>query len=398
MTQRGTPAGYKGAPPLITYRPLITRPRPKRHRRRILRLARTIVVVVLLVLLAVPLLSFGRAMSAPSSLPLPIRAIEWLRENGGAGIVDTAERVYYTATAPKTGGPNPKALPSVGDGTASLVTSGTGPDAPPRISLAVGSPMPGEGVWRAARATTSGPEPVLVTVFRPEASYPRQLAYVAWIDTSRTRLKLYPGRVEPPDAHPRGPMKVPQQMRRQLLATFNSGFTYKDGHGGFAINGVTMEPMVPGDGAIVGYADGTVDVLTWLEGRDVPTGTVLARQNLPLIVDAGRPNPELTDKSKWGKTLGTNVRVWRSAIGVDVHRNLIYLAAPGQTAASLGSAMIRAGAVRAMQLDINQFWPSFITYGGPGAARPHKLVPNTQQRATRYLRPDDRDFFAVYQR
>jgi hypothetical protein len=29
---------------------------------------------------------------------------------------------------------------------------------------------------------------------------------------------------------------------------------------------------------------------------------------------------------------------------------------------------------------------------------PDKIVPNVQQPATRYLVPDDRDFFAVYRR
>ena len=37
----------------------------------------------------------------------------------------------------------------------------------------------------------------------------------------------------------------------------------------------------------------------------------------------------------------------------------------------------------------------FTTAGG---LTPTKLVPNTMQSASRYLRPDDRDFFAVYRR
>ena len=82
-------------------------------------------------------------------------------------------------------------------------------------------------------------------------------------------------------------------------------------------------------------------------------------------------------------------------MGVDRHGNLLYLAAPAQTAPSLAAAIIHAGAVRAMELDINAEWPSFITYRG---GHPRKIVPNSMQSATRYLTPDDRDFFAVYQR
>jgi len=41
---------------------------------------------------------------------------------------------------------------------------------------------------------------------------------------------------------------------------------------------------------------------------------------------------------------------------------------------------------------------SFITYGAPGAEHPKNLLPAMDRPATRYLTPDDRDFFAVYSR
>jgi len=65
---------------------------------------------------------------------------------------------------------------------------------------------------------------------------------------------------------------------------------------------------------------------------------------------------------------------------------------------TLARILQRAGAVRAMQFDINPEWPTFITYGHHGGLVPDKIVPNVMQPATRYLVPDDRDFFAVYRR
>ncbi len=349
-------------------------------------------------------------MLQPSSLPVSIRTVEWVRDNNGAWLVNLVERYYYAWTGPRPGGPELSKLPAVGGAPATLspapahgaATSGPSPVhavyAPPRIVSPIVPSLPGEGVWKATGPEVAGGPPVLVTVFRPEAAYPRQLAYVAWIDTTRTRLALYPGRKQPPDANPRGPMQVPQSLRGQVLATFNSGFTYKDAHGGFAVNGVTVEPMVDGQGTVVARSNGRVDVATWQGGPSVGADVVAARQNLPLIVAGGRPNPALNATSQWGATLGNRVRVWRSALGVDVHGNLIYLAAPGQTAPSLADAMIRAGTVRAMELDINATWPSFTTYGLSGSPGPTKLVPNNQEPANRYLVPDDRDFFAVYPR
>jgi hypothetical protein len=43
-------------------------------------------------------------------------------------------------------------------------------------------------------------------------------------------------------------------------------------------------------------------------------------------------------------------------------------------------------------------WPTLITYTHHGGLDPVKVVPNYQQPVTRYLVPDDRDFFAVYRR
>ena len=122
-----------------------------------------------------------------------------------------------------------------------------------------------------------------------------------------------------------------------------------------------------------------------------------ARQNLPLIVEHGRPSRNLGN-GEWGATVGNAVLVWRSGIGVDRRGNLIYAAGNDQSAQSLADTLARAGAVRAMELDINSYWVSFISYGAPGAAEPVNLLPDMNRSATRYLEPDDRDFFTVYSR
>ncbi len=125
---------------------------------------------------------------------------------------------------------------------------------------------------------------------------------------------------------------------------------------------------------------------------------MFARQNLPLIVNRGRPTPHVWQGWRWGTTLGGATYVWRTGVGVDRHGNLIYAAAGDQTAGTLAAILIHAGAARAIELDINPEWPTLITYAHQRGLQPTKLVPNEMQPDNRYLYPDSRDFLAVYRR
>jgi hypothetical protein len=222
---------------------------------------------------------------------------------------------------------------------------------------------------------------------------------VAWIDHTQTSVQLYPGRIEPDVAMAnRGPLEVPLGLRSRLVATFNSAFKLADSNGGFVYGGHTYAPLHDGMATIVRYTSGRVDVIAWHGGPTAGPNVVYARQDLPLIVNHGRPNPNLSDGPEWGATLGNAVLVWRSSVGIDAHGNLIYAAANDQTVASLAQIMIHAGAVRAMEMDINAYWPSFITYRYPGAHDPANLLTAMIRSPFRYLTPEDRDFFAVYAR
>ena len=101
-------------------------------------------------------------------------------------------------------------------------------------------------------------------------------------------------------------------MRSALVATFNSAFKLSDSGGGFAYDGHTYASMKPDTATIVGYRDGRVDVISWHGGPDAPPDVLYVRQNLPLIVNDRRPDPNLSDGPEWGATLGNAIMVWRS--------------------------------------------------------------------------------------
>ncbi len=370
----------------------------KRRAARRKRVVRRRVLAILFVLLLPVIYSYVTTMARPSSLPLGIRSVEWLRVHHGAWLVNDVERLYYTWNAPKKGGPPLKVLPTVGAAPVGLDTARAVVFRPKRIAPLLHPALRGEGIWLTTGRIVDGAPPVLVTTFRPESAYPRVVAYVAWFDHTRTQLALYPGRYEPPSMNPRGPMQVPYDQRWRVLATFNSGFLLRDSHGGFFVNRQSVAPLRQGQGTVVAYKNGEVNIISWKGAATPSTNVVLAAQNLPLIVDYGTPNPLLDNGSLWGSTLGNAVRVWRSGLGLDRHGNLIYVAAEDQTAATLADVLIHAGAVRAVEMDINAEWPSLITYGRGGVGNATKVVPNDQQSVHRYLVPDDRDFFAIYRR
>ncbi len=366
---------------------------------------RRIALVAGLVALLPGAFSYVSTMVEPSNSSLGIRSVEWLREHGAAGIVSKIESIYYSLTAPEKGGPALRALPSVGYGAThrpSLAAgSGGSPGVeyrPARVPALLSPVLAGEGVWHATRRSLETNPPVLLTTIRDQPEYPRVVAGLAWINTKRARLALNPGRLEPSVELPRGSMEVPDKNRQVLLATFNSGFKLADDHGGFVLHGHTYATMHDGQGTLVGYTDGSVNVIDWSHGASAPPNVSFARQNLPLIVDEGKPNPKVANDAEWGTTVGNAVLVWRSAVGVDRYGNLIYAAGENQTVGSIARALVRAGAIRAMELDINSYWVSFITYGAPGAEAPQNLLPGMERPDTRYLEPDDRDFFTVYSR
>jgi hypothetical protein len=60
--------------------------------------------------------------------------------------------------------------------------------------------------------------------------------------------------------------------------------------------------------------------------------------------------------------LGNAVYVWRSGIGVTADGALVYVAGPGLNITDLANLLVRAGAVRAMELDINTDWVNYSIY------------------------------------
>lgn len=362
------------------------------------RRARRVVLLAIAICLVPAAISWMNALSRPRNIGMGVATVEWVRSHGGNPLISEVENIYYTLTAPSKGGPPLKSLPQVGISSAPSKprSQAADPYRPPPIKPLIHPALKGEGVWHAASATAGREPPVLLTSFRSDPEYPQFVAGIAWIDSKRTHLAYVPGLAEPPEISHRGPAEVPPALRDHLVATFNGGFPLETSNAGLVYRGETVESMVNGIATLVEYRDGRIDIVSWAHGPNPGPHVWFAKQNLPPIVYEGKLNPNLGDGPEWGATVNNAVRVWRSGLGVDRRGDLIYAAANYQTVGSLAEILKRAGAVRALELDINEDWTSFITYRHPGAVEPSNLLPEMFRPATRYLTPDERDFFAVY--
>lgn len=274
---------------------------------------------------------------------------------------------------------------------------------PPEALTLPGPPVvDGEGVWQPLGTAVGGAPAMYSTLIRANLDG-SALAAVVWIDQTAVRAQLFPGTREPAGAGYTTPSAIPSDQQSQLLAAFNSGFLLKESQGGFYLEGRDAVPLHNGNAAAHIDTDGNLTV--GMLGRDFDVGpnTAAIRQNLPLIVDAGVAAATTSDGDNrvWGATLGHTPFVWRSALAVRADGSLLYVAGPGLSSRMLANVLVSAGAIRAMELDINPSWVTFNVYAFDprrGTVSANKLLPAMTKPATRYLTPDDRDFFALFAR
>ena len=74
-----------------------------------------------------------------------------------------------------------------------------------------------------------------------------------------------------------------------------------------------------------------------------------------------RPVPGLNanDTTQWGRHAGQRGLRLASGIGVTADGALVYVGGPGLNITDLANLLVRAGAVRAMELDINTDWVNY---------------------------------------
>jgi hypothetical protein len=260
--------------------------------------------------------------------------------------------------------------------------------------------LKGEGVWKAVGMKVNGYPALMTTILRPA---PGVYARLMWMDPKLLQFRLYAGTYDPGGTWKYKAM-VPRKQRANLAATFNSGFMTYASNGGYFAYGKYHGALRKGAASVVIFTDGTATVGAWGSGQ-LKMGPDIAavRQTLTLMISNGKIVPKVyAPYPVWGATLVPGAADWRSGIGVTSTGALVYVAGGNMTPVTVAQTLLRAGCVRAMSLDINPEWPAYNAYtpapkSALGAA-PHKMLTDPMSAPTRYLVPDQRDFFAAFLR
>ena len=227
---------------------------------------------------------------------------------------------------------------------------------------------PGDGAWRAAGRLVAGQPAIYKTLLVPPGGVKR--AGIAWMDTDLLSARLYSGSMSPGGGPYKYTAPVAPTAASSLVAAFNGGFKMADAHGGYYTEGRMIRPLTRGDASLVIYVNGSVTVGAWGSDVTMTRSVAAVRQNLFPLVAGGRPSPRAFTRTwrVWGGTCpceqerhGTEHQ-WRSGLGVTADGALVYVVGPLLDPPQVADLLVRAGAVRGMELDINPTWPVFATF------------------------------------
>ena len=256
--------------PALTHAEIVAASRPTRKRSPWV--WRSIAIVVVIVMIPVGW-SYVHALRAPGTDTLGIRTVEWIRDNGGNGIVNTIERWWYTNNPPPEGGtPDQIAIKgTTGEGgvvipayigvpgistTPSLVQHLPPPTAN-RVPTPAAVVEQNEGVWQATGRTVGGFPAVYTTYVRPNSVNTSYYTGLMWLDTKLLRASYVVGLSEPGGGPNPWNSQIPANLRPTSIAAFNSGFKMDSAHGGAWLDGQEIKPLVNGSASFVIKKDGS---------------------------------------------------------------------------------------------------------------------------------------------
>lgn len=269
------------------------------------------------------------------------------------------------------------------------------------------TPVNNEGVWlNKPLDLFPNKEVMAYTVVRPDQNRSFAFVTVVQMDMSVMRLASVAGTEFPggPVGKP-GPGVIPKDVinSNALIAAFDGGFQYKDGQFGMIVGDVTYLPLKNDIGTLVGYKDGSIKIVNYT-GQSLGDNVEFVRQNCPILVENGTISvTDPKNKAFWGRVATGTVDfyTWRSGVGVTANGNLVFAVGNNLNPETLAIALKSAGAVNAIQLDINPTWVRFNIFeptSKSGQYTTATLMKDLKDGSKQYLNGYNKDFFYLYKK
>lgn len=319
------------------------------------------------------------------------------------GFGDKVRQIQYKVEKPNSNIFTPDVLSAPQSGQVSNVTQNTFNISSIPI-LQTSNPLPGEGIWKIIPEAQFPNQAVMAKTFlRTDPTRSYSIVSLVKINMQKLAIGVEAGTYYPGETRTLfGPGIVPQNIQQAdtLLAVFNGGFQKKDGHYGMIVANKIYVPLRKDLATLLITSSGSARFITY-EGEKLDPNIVGVRQNGAfLIKDSIITSFVENGTDTWGRTTTNSMYTWRSAIGITKNGNLIYAVGNSLIPETLAKALLDAGAVNAMQLDINPYWVRFILYNplNNGGYTYYPLLKNMHNGGYEYLHGYNKDFFYVYKK
>ncbi|HUO75411.1 MAG TPA: phosphodiester glycosidase family protein [Candidatus Paceibacterota bacterium] len=267
------------------------------------------------------------------------------------------------------------------------------------VQTAALMPIMGEGEWNDIPLDLfPGKVVVADTFIRPDPARSYAFVTLVQMDMSKLRLWSVAGTKEPGGQVGKpGPGIIPPDIQRagRLVAAFDGGFQYRDGQYGMIVGDTTYLPLKNDLATLVGHADGRIEIVDYT-GQSLGNDVIFVRQNCPMLVEHGVvESKDDVNRALWGRTITSDIYTWRSGIGITAKGNLLFAVGNALVPSTLATALKAAGAVDAMQLDINPNWVRFNVFDHYSSAgySSAPIMQGIRDGSQSYLHGYNKDFF-----
>lgn len=280
---------------------------------------------------------------------------------------------------------------------------------PTRLPSIWQQPEPQEGVWEPVQypflkklSQATDPPPYFYrTWVKPDPKRPYVQVQIVALDMRQLELNMEGGVEDPrPLTGAKSFGRIPRdpEILSRVVGAFNGAFKTTHGAYGMMVNRRVLLPPKPGAATVVLTEDHRVGMGAWGKSEEIPENLLSFRQNLdPLILD-GKFNP--TGRLQWGFQLaGHGVLTERSGICITKPGYFLYFWGDDLSGITLGKAMVQAGCIAGMHLDMNPKHTGFVFAGIRDIEKKdydvQLLSPQMGILPERYVEWSPKDFFYI---